>query len=266
MIEAISSRIQFDSWFQNVFEQRWGPSLLGDVMGYALFPGGKRLRALLSIAICEDLGGDYEHAMWGAAAIECLHIASLIHDDLPCLDNDALRRGRPTCHVQFSESAALLAGDALISWAFELGLASPTRPDAICRILSSAFSALCRGQYLEVAQDKVGEVGFSRTELSDEVPKLKTGALFAGSLQVGAIASGINEGTLLGMLGTLGVEFGVLFQAKDDREDGDGLLMSEIFHPVTRNELEDLFTSAHDISGVNFQNAYRVMMKALEAN
>ena len=264
MIGAVSSRVQFDNWFKGVFEQRWGSSVLGDVVGYALFSGGKRLRALLSVAVCEDLGGDCGDAMWGAAAIECLHIASLIHDDLPCLDNDVLRRGQPTCHVQFSESAALLAGDALISWAFELGLASPTGSEAICRILSVAFSALCRGQYLEVAQDKLRELDSSRTVSSDEVAKLKTGALFAGSLQVGAIASGIDEGALLAMLGNLGEGFGVLFQAKDDRDDGDRLLVSEVCRSSPRNELDGLFTSAHDISVRSFKSTYRVMMKALD--
>ena len=95
------------------------PAALHAAMHYALFPGGKRLRPLLVLLGCRAVGGDPERALPAAAALECLHTYSLVHDDLPCMDDDALRRGRPTCHVAHGEALALLAGDALLTLAFE---------------------------------------------------------------------------------------------------------------------------------------------------
>ncbi|MFY9345236.1 MAG: polyprenyl synthetase family protein, partial [Planctomycetota bacterium] len=111
------------------------PAKLHEAMHYALFPGGKRLRPMLCLLACRATGGESERALRAAAAIECLHTYSLVHDDLPCMDDDDLRRGRPTCHKVFGEALALLAGDALLTLAFE-GVAAAGGP---------AVAALARG-------------------------------------------------------------------------------------------------------------------------
>src|SRR5438309_4135773 len=96
------------------------PATIHKAMRYSLFAGGKRLRPILCLAAAEACGGDIERAMPMACAVECIHTYSLIHDDLPCMDNDDLRRGRPTCHKVFGEGIAVLAGDALLTIAFEI--------------------------------------------------------------------------------------------------------------------------------------------------
>src|SRR4051812_34105339 len=96
------------------------PASLRDAMAYSLLGGGKRLRPLLTLLACEAAGGEIEAAMPAACAIEMVHTSSLVHDDLPAMDDDDLRRGRPTCHVKFGEAQAILAGDALLTLAFEI--------------------------------------------------------------------------------------------------------------------------------------------------
>lgn len=174
---STENKSYFNRFLQERMTARWEGLSLFPMMKYALFPGGKRLRPLLTCAVSTDLGLEVSEVLLGAAAVECIHIASLIHDDLPCLDNDAVRRGLPSCHIAFGEASALLAGDALIGWAFEL-IASVPRPNAAVFTLAEAFSQLCLGQQKELIDPTQ----------SIKVAELKTGALFAAALRVGVDA------------------------------------------------------------------------------
>ena len=122
------------------------PAGLGDAMRYAVLDGGKRLRPLLVLAACEAVGGNVQAALRAACAVELIHAYSLVHDDLPCMDNDVLRRGKPTVHVKFGEAEALLAGDALQALAFELLTPAdagvpPAMQALMCRLLARSAGA-----------------------------------------------------------------------------------------------------------------------------
>ena len=129
---------------------------LGQAMAYSLMAGGKRIRPILTLEFCRAAGGDPQQALDAACGVEMLHTYSLIHDDLPCMDNDDLRRGKPTCHKVYGECTATLAGDALQSAAFEWVLTCPTLEDAVRArmglILARAagLDGMCGGQYLDM--------------------------------------------------------------------------------------------------------------------
>lgn len=162
------------------------PTVLHEAMRYALFPGGKRLRPLLALVACRATGGNPEQALTAAAGLECLHTYSLVHDDLPCMDDDALRRGRPTTHTVYGEATALLVGDALLTVAF--GAVATAGADAVARL---AFAAGSRGMVGGQMADLEAEGGNGERTL-DRVAWIhdrKTGALITGSLLVGALAS-----------------------------------------------------------------------------
>jgi geranylgeranyl diphosphate synthase type II len=198
------------------------PARLHEAMHYALFPGGKRLRPMLALLGCEAVGGDPRAALRAAAAIECLHTYSLVHDDLPCMDDDDLRRGRPTCHKVFGEALALLAGDALLTVAFE-GAASAG---------GAAVAALARGA------GSRGRVGGQVEDLAAEgdpaghtlarlqwIHDHKTGALITASLLVGAHAAAGPAGAPTAVTETLtryGDLLGRAFQIADDCLDLTG--------------------------------------------
>lgn len=163
------------------------PADLGEAMRYAVQGGGKRLRPLLVLAACEAVGGHEEAALRAACAVELIHAYSLVHDDMPCMDNDVLRRGKPTVHVRFGEAQALLAGDALQALAFELltpeeGVASPVQA-TLCRLLARAAGArgMAGGQAIDLAH--VGRP-MAESELR-RMHALKTGALLQASVEMG---------------------------------------------------------------------------------
>lgn len=164
---------------------------LHDAMRYSVLGGGKRMRALLALATAELCQTPLDFAWQAAAALECMHAYSLIHDDLPAMDNDDMRRGRPSCHKQFSEASALLAGDALQTLAFEI-LAqkndniSATQQLQALRLLAHAAGAngMCGGQAVDLAA--VGK-NLSQTELQN-MHAMKTGALILASVQLGFVA------------------------------------------------------------------------------
>jgi geranylgeranyl diphosphate synthase type II len=183
---------------------------LEEVVRYALEPGGKRIRPVLCLAVAEAAGGDVEHALPAAAAVELVHTFSLVHDDLPALDDDAERRGRPSAHVVFGEGIALLAGDALLGEAFRLVL---TYGDpALARELVDATLGMIGGQYRDVTGDD--------DDLA-EVERLKTGCLFAASVGLGLRAAGVPDSEQPGWR-AFGDELGLLFQVVDDILDRDG--------------------------------------------
>ncbi|MBL0920182.1 MAG: polyprenyl synthetase family protein [Hydrogenophaga sp.] len=194
------------------------PAGLGEAMRYAVLDGGKRLRPLLVLATCESVGGLREAAMRAACAAELIHAYSLVHDDMPCMDDDVLRRGKPTVHVKFGEAQALLAGDALQALAFELLVPGDgSLPDAmsarLCRLLALAAGAdgMAGGQAVDLAS--VG-VALDQPAL-EAMHRRKTGALLQASVTLGA-ATGAPASATLAALTDYGAHLGLAFQVVDD--------------------------------------------------
>lgn len=182
----------------------------------SLFPAGKRIRPLICLTVCNDLGGTIEVAASSAIALELLHTASIIHDDMPALDNDDLRRGKPSCHKAFGEGTALLVGDLLISSAFE-AVSMDERCRGVCghlvHSLSAAFRLLCDGQQLDILPKS--DRGSIR-----ELHLRKTGALFGASFEVGSICSG-SAREVVELSRRVGELFGLCFQLADDFDDNE---------------------------------------------
>lgn len=199
---------------------------LEEVMRYSLLAGGKRLRPVLTLAFCEAAGGRPELALDFACAVEMLHTYSLIHDDLPCMDNDDLRRGKPTCHKVYGETAAVLAGDALQAAAFWTALQAPgpwARSDTPARaaaVLAEAAGELgmCLGQYW----DTLGKEGPDSIEKLMEIDDKKTGDLFRAACLMGVIAAAGQRETDPGCVDAAMVyacALGLAFQIQDDLLD-----------------------------------------------
>ena len=192
---------------------------LAEAMRYSLLAGGKRIRPMLVLEFCRIAGGDVAAALPVACAIEMLHTYSLIHDDLPCMDNDDLRRGRPTNHVVYGECTAVLAGDALQAEAFGTILRSalPAERKAACaEILASAvgLDGMCGGQYLDMSWE-----GRQLTEQElTEINSRKTGALLVAACQMGVAAAGGSR-LMLDTAGHFGAALGMAFQIRDDMLD-----------------------------------------------
>ena len=235
-ILSISSSQPFDAsaWSQNHLARveqalsQWvgqgAPAGLGDAMRYAVLDGGKRLRPLLVLAAAEAAGCgaaprlEDDAAVRAACAVELIHAYSLVHDDMPCMDNDVLRRGKPTVHVQFGEAQALLAGDALQAFAFELLTPDDTPiPAAIqatlCRLLARAAGSagMAGGQAIDLAS-----VGLALTEDQlRQMHRLKTGALLQGSVLMGAVCGHASAAAYQALSG-YGAAMGLAFQVVDD--------------------------------------------------
>ena len=194
------------------------PAGLGLVMRYAVLDGGKRLRPLLALAACEAVQGDPALAMRAACAVELIHAYSLVHDDMPCMDNDVLRRGKPTVHVKYGEAQALLAGDALQALAFELlvpddGSVPAALSARLCRQLAVAAGAsgMAGGQAVDLAS-----VGVALDQKALEgMHRLKTGALLQASVMMGASTAAL-DAAVLRQLSTYGACIGLAFQVVDD--------------------------------------------------
>jgi geranylgeranyl diphosphate synthase type II len=183
---------------------------LAEALRYPLEAGGKRIRPVLCLAVAQAGGADAETALPAAAALELVHTFSLVHDDLPALDDDDERRGRPSTHVAFGEGVALLAGDALLAEAFRLALTYETA--GVARELATATLRMIGGQYRDVTGD-VADL--------ESVHRLKTGALLAASVGCGLWVAGVPEGRH-GPWRAFADELGLLFQIVDDVLDGDG--------------------------------------------
>ncbi len=183
---------------------------------YSLLSGGKRIRAILVLAVCDMLGGDMSAAEEFAAAVEMLHCYSLIHDDLPCMDDDDYRRGRPSCHKAFGESTATLAGDVLLTEAFETILGA----DAAPQIRVNAAKALAegsgsRGMILGQELDIAWEEKSPTREILDEIHHYKTGALINAAVQMGAAAAQCKQ-EQCNILKQYAFDLGLVFQIVDD--------------------------------------------------
>lgn len=194
------------------------PQVLHKAMRHSLFAGGKRLRPLLVLAAAQSCGGDIESALPLAVATECLHTFSLIHDDLPCMDDDDLRRGVPTCHVVFGEAVALLAGDALQALAFECCANHPGTPRhsvaSMVRDLAQAAGSLklVGGQVLDMEAE--GRESTSHAQLK-EIHLGKTSALLTTSLRLGAMSANASPAKLAAIT-DYGHNLGLAFQVVDD--------------------------------------------------
>jgi len=230
----MSSRPAFDlaGWSQHHLDQveqalgQWvgkdAPARLGEAMRYAVLDGGKRLRPLLVLAAFEAVhngaGDAGDAALRAACAVELIHAYSLVHDDMPCMDNDVLRRGKPTVHVQFGEAQALLAGDALQAFAFELLTPEderilPAVQATLCRQLARAAGSagMAGGQAIDLAS-----VGLALTQDQlRNMHRLKTGALLQASVMMG-VACGVSSAAAQKALADYGAALGLAFQVVDD--------------------------------------------------
>ncbi len=202
------------------------PELLHSAMTYYLFQEGKRIRPLIVCSVCEALGGELKPALILGCAVEIVHNYSLVHDDLPCMDNDTLRRGKPTCHVVFGEDVALLAGDGLLTLAFEI----LSDPDYL-----EGLSHAERIMAVNVLAKKAGPLGMVGGQVMDirklsspeEINLKKTAELFSASFMLGGICA--HRTDMLKELEAVGRDFGLFFQMVDDYKDKDGVytLMGE---------------------------------------
>ena len=192
---------------------------------YSLFAGGKRIRPALTLEFCKLFGGEESAAIPFACAVEMIHTYSLIHDDLPCMDDDDLRRGKPTNHKVFGETIALLAGDSLLTGAFEVA-ASNTKAGADVSAIAVAYLASCAGRYGMIGGQVMDIEGEKRKLTLDELLKLhslKTGALISAASVMGALAAGVRlDDKAMKDVITYAENIGLAFQIVDDILDCTG--------------------------------------------
>jgi len=221
-------RADFDSWAKGELEcieqalERWVPTTapagLGQAMRYGVLDGGKRLRPLLVLAAAQAVHGDTEAALRAAVAVELIHAYSLVHDDMPCMDNDVLRRGKPTVHVRFGEAQAMLAGDAMQALAFEVltpddGVVAPALQARLCSLLARAagHAGMAGGQAIDLAS-----IGLELDEHTlRDMHHRKTGALLKASVLMGA-SCGSASAHAWAALADFGAALGLAFQVVDD--------------------------------------------------
>ena len=229
ILESYSDLI--DSRLERLMEGREKPVLdLTDAMRYSTMIGGKRIRPVLVLEFCRVCGGDPDHALDLACALEMIHTSSLIHDDLPCMDNDDMRRGQPSCHKKFGENTALLAGDALEAYAFEVAagadLPAKTTVEAV-KLLAKATGpyGMLGGQIMDVENESRDDVALDRLEATHQK---KTGALIRVACELGCIAAGASK-ELRKAAVEYGKNLGLAFQVCDDILDvtGNELLLGK---------------------------------------
>ncbi|MCI9445441.1 MAG: polyprenyl synthetase family protein [Oscillospiraceae bacterium] len=211
-------RASVEESLQSLFLRRKPYNRLQEAMRYSLLAGGKRVRPVLTLAFCEALGGNMQGALSLGVALECVHTYSLIHDDLPCMDDDDLRRGRPTCHKVYGETLAVLAGDALQAEAFRLiciapGLSAEQRVDAV-----QALASACGGDGM-VAGQVLDVEGLAHDEASlRDLCLRKTGGLLCAAAELGCIAAGVSTEARRQAI-NYAKHIGLAFQVRDDMLD-----------------------------------------------
>jgi farnesyl diphosphate synthase len=245
------------------------PAGLGEAMRYAVLDGGKRLRPLLTLAAARAVAGAGElpAAMRSACAVELIHAYSLVHDDMPCMDNDVLRRGKPTVHVAYGEAQALLAGDALQALAFELltpedGSVAPAVQARLCAALARAAGhhGMAGGQAIDLAH-----VGMAMTEAAlRDMHRRKTGAMLEVSVHMGALSAGANAPTLA-CLQRHAQAIGLAFQVVDDILDvtADSATLGKTAGKDQAND-KPTFVSLLGLAGAQAQ-AQALLQEALAA-
>ncbi len=226
-----------NSHLSRVLPQEKDADELTAAMSYCVMAGGKRLRPILCLAAAECVEGDMKKALPAACAIEMIHTYSLVHDDLPAMDNDDMRRGKPTCHRKFSESTAILAGDALLTEAFTLLSRPQTYFDAypgkdtlleISGILSDAAgrNGMVMGQVMDMASGKTDPE--NKTAYLKKMHRLKTGHMIKASVESGAVSAGAADPEITHLLGYAD-HIGTAFQVVDDilNVEGDPDIMGK---------------------------------------
>lgn len=203
------------------------PSEIHKAMRYAVLGGGKRFRPSLVLAACEAVGGNPKRAVPAACAVEMIHAYSLVHDDLPALDNDDLRRGKPTCHREFGEALAILTGDALLTRAFEL--LGQVKPAAVAIGLIQELSdaagtrGMIGGQAADILLTKNGRARSLGLACIESISRNKTGRLIQASAVLGAMM-GTRSTVQIHRIRRFGAALGLAFQIADDIMDSDGYL------------------------------------------
>lgn len=231
----------FTNYSESVFARLSTPNRLAEAMKYSFFAGGKRIRPVLTLAFGEMIGVDRDKVLPFAFGLECIHTYSLIHDDLPAMDNDVIRRGKPTCHVKYGEAVALMAGDALLNFAFEhiLGVISEREEIEALKYLAECSGA--KGMVSGQVSDKENEnTRIKSEERLFETYRLKTGKLLTAPFAVTAILKG--DKGLVDLAEKIGNDFGAAFQFADDLKDV--LFTSEQIGKTSgKDEREHKFTS-----------------------
>jgi geranylgeranyl diphosphate synthase type II len=201
------------------------PASLHGAMRYSVFAGGKRLRPVLMLAACETVGGDLNNALAAACAMEMIHTYSLIHDDLPAMDDDDFRRGNPTSHKVYGEATAILAGDALLTEAFILLAREQQFPDPAVRLRviqeiahASGSHGMVGGQVVDMESEGKSEIGLA---MLSYIHTHKTGALIRASVRAGALLGGATDDSLAALT-RYGDAIGLAFQIADDILDVEG--------------------------------------------
>ncbi len=268
-------REMIDTYLRTHFENTYSTSVLTDAMKYSLFAGGKRIRPILALAAHEACGGDPNDIFPQAAAIELIHTYSLIHDDLPAMDNDDLRRGKPTNHKLFGEAMAILAGDALLTEAFHMMTINSPKisPILLVEAISDiAVSAGALGMVGGQALDILSENKVPDKEIVALIHINKTAALIKSSVRIGAILAGSTKDKLEALT-RYGENLGIAFQIIDDILDIEGTTeelgkfagSDKNKHKMTypgavgldeaKKKAEDLISSAIDALSVFSNNA-----------
>lgn len=213
---------KLEDYMTNVLAETKGQRKVAEAMGYSLSAGGKRIRPVLTAEFCRICGGDAEAALPAACALEMIHTFSLIHDDLPCMDDDDMRRGKPSCHAAFGEAMALLAGDALLNYAYEViscgdGLSAETKIALISELSkATGVNGMIGGQVI----DTTFEGKMTEAELLD-MYSMKTGALLKTACKMGCIAAGAGDEKIAAAELYAG-KLGLAFQIIDDILDVEG--------------------------------------------
>lgn len=247
------------------------PDKVREAMRYSTLNGGKRIRGILVLEFARLCGGDIDKALNFACAVEMVHAYSLIHDDLPCMDNDDMRRGKPSCHITFGEATALLAGDALLTKSFEIiykaDLSSDIRIEAVKELsLACGDRGMIYGQMIDLFLEENDSFKQDR-ELSakaiNKLHNLKTAALISTSARLGAIAANADEHTKQ-MAGKFGNKIGLSFQFIDDILDCTGNVET-LGKPTGSDAKNSKFTSVTVYGQENAYNiAYNLTNKAQE--
>lgn len=215
---------QVDAELDRRIEACGASERLQSAMRYSVLGGGKRVRPALCLAAARAVGGSDDQALTAACAVELIHAYSLVHDDLPAMDNDELRRGRPTTHIAFDEATAILAGDALQTLAFELLAGDPALPPeprlTLIRELAraSGYQGMVGGQAIDL--ESVGKT-LTLAQL-ETMHRHKTGALIEASVRMGALATGTGNSRALSALSDYARALGLAFQVQDDLLDVEG--------------------------------------------
>jgi geranylgeranyl diphosphate synthase type II len=195
------------------------PTILAEAMRHAVLTGGKRLRPILCLAAAEAVGGTAQAAIWPALALELFHTYTLVHDDLPCMDNDLVRRGHPTVHAKYGETIGVLAGDALQGLAFELlGRTPEQRLGVVAALVSELGQAAGAAGVVGGQVEDIRYAGQADTATLAYVHQHKTADLFVAALRMGALAGG-GAPQAVQQLGTYGQHLGLAFQIVDDLLD-----------------------------------------------